>query len=117
MILDQLWTYDKDDMKLYNKEFGLQDKDWSIPNEETDGILEEKSSNKVLSLRQRKKCDFGLFPSLQKRDKIKTFENCEDASNAKIWKDVFNFSDGCTGQRTSRFKIRLSPDFQLVHLD
>ena len=70
-------------MKLSNKRFGEQDNEWSIPFEEADGILEEKDSGKVLSLRQTTSCDFGLFPSLQ--TKIKTRRGCEDASDAKIW--------------------------------
>ena len=93
-VPDQLWTYDKVDMKLHNKKYGVQENDWSIPNKEEDGILEEKSSGKVLSLKQKTDCDFGLFALLQKRERIKTRKGCKDSSDAKIWMRSKDINDG-----------------------
>ena len=93
-IAGQLWSYDKVEMKLSNKKFGVQDEDWFIPNEEGDGILEEKSSSKVLSLKQKTDCDFGSFALFQERDQIKTWKGCKDASDAKIWMRSKDVADG-----------------------
>ena len=92
-IDNQLWSYNKTSKKLYNKKFGAADGEWSIPVQEAGGILENKSSGKVLSLKQKTNCGFGSYPLLQNRVGIKTWKGCEDASIAMIWTRSENIND------------------------
>ena len=75
-------------MKLVNKDRKvkskkLDDRQWILPPPETDGPIEEESSGKLLSVRQKKSCAFGKVANLQDRGEIQF--NCKHESDSQRW--------------------------------
>ena len=75
-------------MKLVNKDRKvkskkLDDRQWILPPPETDGPIEEESSGKLLSVRQKKSCAFGKVANLQDRGEIQF--TCKPESDSQRW--------------------------------
>jgi len=55
---------------------------FSLPKEEQNGNIE--SSNKVLSLKQKRDCSYGTLVKLQERGRSSR-ENCNSTNNSEMW--------------------------------
>ena len=82
-ILDQLWTYDSNNMRLINRNgnWSYQDNEFIIPLEETEGNIAINGSKKVLGIRKRKKGEYaGSYGN-----KVLSKNRKKPADNAQIW--------------------------------
>ena len=87
-------------MRLINKKWGFQNKEFEIPLEEGEGTIKEKSSSQVYGLGQKKDCSYGKKVKLQSRGKKRN--GCETASDSQQW--IRSKSD-VKGQFTLKNKV------------
>ena len=59
-------------------------KEWKIPLQGTDSVIEDKSSGKVLGLKQRKDCTYGSRLKLQSPGED-GFKGCPPPTNSQKW--------------------------------
>jgi len=83
--------------KLINKDLQLQNQEqsninWEIPSPETDGYLKATGSGEVLSIRQKKNCEFG--PAVALREKGEKNFQCKPVTDSQIWLRSESSNDG-----------------------
>ena len=79
-------------MKLINKKWGIQNKEWVIPPEDREGNLAEKGSSQVYGQGQKIGCSYGPKVFSQKRGYKQ--KGCETTSGSQQWIRSKNDANG-----------------------
>ena len=74
--------FDNSNMKLINKKWKEMNMAYSLPNEEQNGNIE--STDKVLSLKQKRDCSYGKIVKLQERGKSSR-SGCNSTNESEMW--------------------------------